>query len=121
MTKTPGREFYDRQIAFLEAADVDGLMENQYHEDAILVSFDNIIRGREALHTYFVGYLEHVGGIKLKSTDKFTEIEDAIFFEATVDAGIGEAKVFDVFALRDGKIFRHFTGVISVKPKDAQT
>jgi hypothetical protein len=96
------------------------LIENQYHEDAILVSFDNTIRGRDALHAYFVGYLDHLGGINLKSTDKFTEIEDGIFFEATVETGIGEARVYDVFTLRDGKIFRHFTGVISVRPKAAQ-
>jgi hypothetical protein len=53
-----------------------------------------------------------LGGIELKSTDKYTETDDTIFFEATVVTGaFGEAKVYDAFVLRDGKATHHFTGV----------
>jgi hypothetical protein len=113
-----GREFYDRQVAYLEADDADGVVENQYHPDAVLVAFDFTIRGRDALREHFRGYLDHLGGLRVKSTDKFTETEDAIFFEATAVTGLGEAKVYDVFMLRDGKATHHFTGIISVTPHE---
>jgi hypothetical protein len=62
------------------------------------------------------GYLERLGTLKLKSTDKFTETDDSIFFEATIITQLGEARVYDVFMLRDGKATHHFTGLISVSP-----
>lgn len=116
---TPGKEFYDRQVKFLAEQDVEGLIESQYHPDAILVGFDDLtVRGKDALKTHFKNYLGHLGKIKLLSTDKFAEIEDAIFFEATVETDIGIAVVFDVFTFQDGKAIRHFTGVKSVQPKE---
>lgn len=114
---TKGREFYDRQVAYLENNDVEGLIPNQYHPDAVIISFDFIKRGHEALRQHFKEYLAHLGGLKLKSTDKFTETDDSIYFEATVTVGAGEAKVYDVFILRDGKATHHFTGLISFTPK----
>jgi hypothetical protein len=114
---TPGKEFYDRQLAYLAKKDIDGLVENQYHAEAILVSFDTVVRGRAALKTHFTNYLGHLGKIELISTDKFAEIEDAIFFEATVETAIGIAVVYDVFTFKDGKAIRHFTGVKEVRPK----
>lgn len=115
MDSTSGREFYNAQIAFLEAGDLDGLM-SQYHEDTVLVGFDLIVRGREALRKHMEGYLARLGSFKLKSTDKFTETEDSIFFEATVLTNLGEAKVYDVFILKDGRATHQFTGLISLKP-----
>ena len=116
MSSSPGREFYDRQVAYLEANDVDGLIENQYHDDATIVSFDFTKSGKETLRTHFIEYLQHLGGLKVKSTDKFTETPDSIYFEATVTTGGGEAKVYDVFILKDGKATKHFTGLISFTP-----
>jgi ketosteroid isomerase-like protein len=115
---TPGKEFYDRQVALLAEQDIDGLMETQYHPDAVLVSFDTTVRGHDALREHFKGYLGHLGKIKLLSTDQFAEIEDGIFFEATVETDIGIAVVYDVFTFKDGKAIRHFTGVKSVRPKE---
>ena len=114
---TPGKTFYDRQIAFLAEKDIDRMIENQYHPDAVLVSFDKTVRGHAALKEHFAGYLGYLGYIKLLSTDKFTEIEDAIFFEATAETNIGIAVVYDVFTFKDGKAIRHFTGVKEVRPK----
>jgi hypothetical protein len=51
----------------------------------------------------------------LQSTDKFTETEDAIFFEATITSRLGKARVYDVFLLRDGKATHRFSGVISLQ------
>lgn len=113
---TPGSAFYKQQIAFLEHGDIDGLISTQYHEDAVIVGFDFAYRGHDALHRHFTSYLEQLGFIKLTSTDRFIEIEDAIFFEATMTTARGEARVYDVMMLRDGKITHHFAGVIAFTP-----
>ncbi len=112
MEHTHGKAFYQRQIAALEAGNLDALTD-QYHPDASMVGFDFMVKGQAAIRKYFEGYLERLGTLKLKSTDKFTETEDAIFFEATVTSTLGEARVYDVFLLRAGKATHHFTGLIS--------
>ena len=113
MEPPPGKAFYQRQIAALEASDLDALM-TQYHPDATMVGFDFTVKGHAAIRKHLEGYLERLGTLKLKSTDKFTETEDAIFFEATTTSILGEARVYDVFLLRDGKATHHFTGLISL-------
>ncbi len=107
MEATPGRAFYGWQIALLEAGDVDGLMA-QYHEDAVVVTFGTTVAGRPAIHRYFERYLARLGSLRLTSTDKFTENDDAIFSEATVESDRGEARVYDVFP---------FAGVITPTPR----
>ena len=112
MNDTPGQAFYKRQISALEAGDLDALL-TQYHTDASMIGFDFTVKGHPAIKKHFEGYLERLGTLRLKSTDKFTETEDAIFFEATITSDLGEARVYDVFMLRDGKATHHFSGLIS--------
>ena len=113
-----GKAFYERQVAFLEVGDVDGLIANQYNPDAKLISFDYIVVGHEALREHFREYLKRLGGLKLLSTDKFTDTENSIFFEATVRVGGGEAQVYDAFVLDNGKISHHFTGLLGFTPME---
>lgn len=113
------RAFYDRRVALLEAGDVETIVTEQYAEDAVLVSFDVTRRGRDELRSHFQDYLVHLGGLELLSTDKYTETDDAIFFEATVRTGHGVARVYDVFILGDGRATQHFTGLLSFTPSDA--
>jgi ketosteroid isomerase-like protein len=108
---TPGRKFYEEQLQYIFAKDVDGLIDNHYNEDAVLIGFDFVVKGRDALKKYFRGYLEMLGKLELKSTDKFRETEDTIFLEASVVSKLGPAVVYDAFVLRDGKASYHFTGV----------
>ncbi|MDP9313448.1 MAG: nuclear transport factor 2 family protein [Chloroflexota bacterium] len=112
MPTSQGRAFYEQQIAYLQAKDVDGLIDNHYNADAVLISFDNKIKGRDALKAYFRGYLELLGRLEVKSTDNFAETEDVIYFTATVESALGEARVYDAFILRDGKISYHISGVM---------
>ncbi len=119
MAQTQGRSFYDRQIEFLARQDIDGLIETQYHPEATLVGFDFTVHGHDALRQHFRNYLGNLGKIELVSTDHFAEIDDAIFFEATVNTAIGQAVVYDVFTFQDGRAIRHFTGVKSVRPNES--
>jgi ketosteroid isomerase-like protein len=108
---TSGASFYEQQIRLLQARDADRLVEAQYADDATLVSFQNVIRGSDALKEYFRGYLDQLGNLELISTDNFQESGDFIFFEATVKTARGTVRVYDAMVLRDGKIAYHFTGV----------
>jgi len=114
--QTPGRALFDRQLAFLERNDIDGLIDTQYHPDAVLVGSDFVCRGHAALHAYFTTYLQRLGLIKVKSIDAFNEIEDAILFEATITTTQGEAKVYDVLLFKAEKVTHHFAGLISFTP-----
>ena len=108
---TPGKRFYERQVTFLLNSDPDGLVDSNYQDDAVLVTFDRIVRGRDALKASFRAYIEAVGVEEVVSTDKFNETDDTIFFEATMRTKLGIAHVYDAMVLRDGKIAYHFTGV----------
>jgi hypothetical protein len=110
------RDFYDRQLAFIAANDVDGLIHNQYTDDAELLNFNVHIKGTAALIEYFKGYLASLGYIKLLSTDQYTESDDSMFFESTVETAGGIARVYDIFVMRDGKIWRHYPGLLGFTP-----
>jgi hypothetical protein len=110
---------YERQLEYLASQDVENMITNQYTDDAYLLNFTHYVVGHAALVEYFKGYLQNLGYVKLISTDKYTETPDAIFFEATVETAGGIARVYDVFTMRDGKISRHFAGLINLMPKES--
>jgi SnoaL-like domain len=107
-----GREFYERHVQFLLDRDVEGLVETNYNDEAVLVTHNGVVRGREELKTFFAGYLEMLGDLEVLSTDAFTDTGDTIMFEATMRSALGEARVYDAFVLRDGRIDYHFAGVM---------
>jgi GH15 family glucan-1,4-alpha-glucosidase len=111
------RDFYYRQLDFIAKKDVEGLIHTQYTEDAELLNFDYHIVGTAALIEYFKNYIASLGYIKLLSTDKYAETDDSLFFESTVEVAGGVAEVYDVFVMRNGKIWRHFAGLRSFTPK----
>jgi hypothetical protein len=120
MNMTPAKAFYLHQVSFLEANDVAGLIASQYAPEAELIGYDLHVKGTQALTKHFTGYLANLGGIKLLSTDKFMETEDAIMFEASIKVAAGVARVYDSFVLKDGKAIYHFTGMLGFTPNPAQ-
>ena len=44
---TPGKLFYEEQVKYLLDKDVESLVEKHYHDNAVIVSFDHIVRGKE--------------------------------------------------------------------------
>ncbi len=109
---TAKRAFYEEQIRLLQEKDIDRLIDSHYTEDAVLISFQKVVKGADALKVHFRGYVEMLGDIEVLSTDNFAEADDGIFFDATVKSKLGTVRVFDAWTLRDGKISHHFTGVM---------
>lgn len=110
------RDFYYRQLDYLAKKDIEGLIHNHYAPDAELLSFDVYVKGTDALIKHFINYVGGLGYIKLLSTEKYVEGDDSILFEATVETAGGIARVYDIFAFRDGKIWRHFSGLLGFTP-----
>jgi hypothetical protein len=114
-----GRQFYDEQIALFQAAKTDELIDRHYHDDAVLVSFAKVIRGRGALKEFFRAYRAGMGNIEVLSLDRFVETDGAILFEATLRTDRGEARVYDAFVLREGRATHHFAGEITANPESS--
>ncbi len=109
---TPYKRIYEKQVQYLIAADAENLVEDHYHPDAVVASFDFTVKGKENLKAHFANYMKWVDIQEVISTDKFTETEDGFSFEATVKTNYGTARVYDVFVLDDdGLVTYHFTGV----------
>jgi len=108
------RKFYEGHIERLKKNDVNLLVESDYHDDAVMILLaqdePQVIRGKDALKQLLEGYLEFIyrGYV---STEKYSEIEDSLFFEATIRTASGTAQVYDALLMKEGKILRHYSGV----------
>jgi hypothetical protein len=108
---TWGHRFYDEQVVLLQENKTDELIKRHYHSDAVLVTFQGVVRGEAALKQHFRKYMKKLGQLTVLSLDQFAETENTIFFEATVVTALGKAQVYDAFVLRDGRASHHFTGI----------
>jgi ketosteroid isomerase-like protein len=111
METTPGRKFYQEHLAFINAKDFDGLIDNHYNDDATFTSFFGSLKGREALRQHFRTYLGSLGNLRVR-LDKLTETENTLLLETTVTTDAGTIQTYDAFVLRNGKIDYQFYGVI---------
>lgn len=117
MSTTPGRKFFDEHMGYIGANDVGGMIDNQYTDDAILISpFDildtpppHIVRGGPALKSFFHKYLDWQGEINVESLYNFAETSDSVCFHAIFTSKTGRWVVGDEWHMRDGKIDRHYS------------
>jgi hypothetical protein len=103
------RELFERQVGLIEAGDLEGLLA-QYDDQAVLVRFDRVVTGREALREFFAGYL--AGRPRIRSVDAYADADDVVSYQATLETAGGEVRGYGVFVLRDGKIWRQVAGVV---------
>lgn len=112
------REIFDRQMEYIQAKAVEPLIDNNYNEDAELISLVGepfVVKGADALKTHFKNYLKQAGEFQNIELTKIIETEDTIAIEASVTLNqnnqLIEVNVYDAFHLENGKIARHFTGI----------
>jgi putative intracellular protease/amidase len=109
---TPGWKFYEKHLQYFYKKDVEGLVANDYNEDAVCMSTDFVVQGRQNLKGLFHGYLDMIGDFKVLTTERYREDGGRIVLEATMTTQkAGIRKVYDIFEMENGKISRHFTGV----------
>lgn len=103
-----GKDFYKEQLSLMASGNIDALIEQHYHEDAVMVTFDGIRSGRDELKKYYIDTLKIMGKITYLATEYFAETEDVIIFKAVITSeGRGTVNADNAFYMRDGKIFRH--------------
>ena len=104
------RAIYDRQLEYYAAKDIDGLLRNNYSDDAVLTMFDYQVRGREALRKHFQGFFAMAGNVTFKSTTRFVETENTVLIEALVETEkLGSMVFIDAFVIDNGKIDYQFS------------
>ncbi len=103
-----GKEFYNEQLGFVATGNIDGLLNEHYHPDAVMVTFDGIRRGREELRKYYEDTLGLIGRVTYLATEYFAETEDCIIFKAVISSDArGTVHADNGLYFKDGKIFRH--------------
>ena len=103
-----GKDFYKEQLSFLGNGDIEGMLAEHYHNDAVMVTFDGIRTGKDELRQYFINTLDSMGEITELSTQYFEETEDVIIFKSRIkDSKRGTVYADNALYFRDGKIFRH--------------
>ena len=111
MESTPGRKFYEEHLAYINAKDFDGLIDNHYNDDPTFTSFFGSLKGREALRQHFRNYMGSLGNLRV-CLDKLTETDNTLLLETTVTTDAGPIRTYDAFVLRNGKVDFQFYGVI---------
>ena len=99
MDKTPGQKFFDEHMTYIYANDIDGMIDNQYTQDAVLFSpFDvmdtpppHVVRGNAALKAFFRRYIDWQGSIQVEKLYDFSETANSIFFQAVFTSHTGKS------------------------------
>ncbi len=106
--------FVGRHLELLAAGDANALVESDYHKDAVMILMvadePQVIRGKAALKQLFTMYLRDIyrGLVTMK---KVARTDDSICLEATIKTTSGDSGVWDALYMRDGKIYRHYSGL----------
>lgn len=129
MATTPAREFYEKHLEQIAAGRIDEMVDHDYTQDAVLITFFNgfddspppmTIKGSAAIKEFFHKYMEVVGSIDVKTVElaeDFDGTSGGICFQASMNCNLGLVKVGDAWQMRDGKIFYHYGFWNSDKPQ----
>jgi len=112
-----GERFLDEHVKYLQSQDIDGLMKNHYHDDAELVTFEFVLKGKEAIRQYLaVDQPRQSGKILGMKMDAYFESNDVIMFTSSVNSeNLGVFIARDAFYVKDGKVLRHIA--LTLPPK----
>ncbi|HWH92478.1 MAG TPA: nuclear transport factor 2 family protein [Baekduia sp.] len=110
MTHTP-RELFDRQLRLIEAGDLEGLL-GQYHEDAVLLRFDRAVSGKPALREHFAAWLGSRPAFK--EILQVADTEDLVSYQAVVEQGGEDIRMYGAFWTRGERIARQVSGLFPV-------
>ncbi len=106
--------FVKKHLELLANGDANALVDNDYHENAAMILMINeqpqVISGKAALKQLFTMYLRDIyrGLVTMK---KLAYTDDSICLEAVIMTSAGESGVYDALFMKDGKIYRHYSGL----------
>lgn len=104
----PGRQFYQDHLRYLVQGNIEIMLENQYHRDAVIITFAGNWTGLDTIKKY---YTEKFSPDKKRITSiqlhKFNESADLIAYQRTLTTNETEVmKNEEALYLINGKILR---------------
>ncbi|HEX5924686.1 MAG TPA: nuclear transport factor 2 family protein [Baekduia sp.] len=105
------RELFDRHVRLTEAGDLEGLL-GQYHEDAVLLRFDRVVRGKDALREHYGAYL--AARPRFKELMQVADTEDLVSYQAVIEQGDEEYRAYGAIWTRGERIVRQVSGLFPV-------
>jgi hypothetical protein len=105
------RELFDRHVRLTEAGDLEGLL-GQYHEDAVLLRFDRVVRGKDALREHYGTYL--AARPRFKELLQVADTEDLVSYQAVIEQGDEEHRAYGAIWTRGERIVRQVSGLFPV-------
>lgn len=110
LADTAHKQFYEEHVRRIQSLDVDAVIDD-YSDDAVLMTFEGMVTGRDALRRYYQDYLSARSDVEIVSTDKFIEALDGFYVEATVRSAGSVIHIYNAFVVRDGKITHQVASV----------
>jgi hypothetical protein len=102
-----GREFFQEQLQLMSSGQIDRLIAEHYHPEAVMVTFDGIRRGPDELHRYYTERLASLQQVTQLAVTYYVETEDCILFKAELQAVRAHVHADNALYFRDGQIYRH--------------
>ena len=101
-------DFFQEHLEYIGRGDVDGLLRDHYHDECELITFEFVLKGKEALKKYLTeDNPAKMGKVVGMETTHLVGSDDVVMFTAKVTGEkIGSFYARDAFYLKDGKIFR---------------
>ncbi len=115
-----GEAFYQQMLGYLSSGAIDGMMKECYHDAAEMVTFDFVLKGKEAIRQYLaVDEPAQMGEVQGLNTDYFTASDDVVIFKASVKGSkMGTVKADDALYLKEGKVYRHIA--LTIPPNETK-
>ena len=106
-----GLEVFQKQMGYIQRGDVDGMLRDQYTDDCEMVTFEFVLKGKEALSHYLkVDSPAKAGQIRGFKTVHLDATDDCVIFVAIVESEkLGRFIARDAFYLREDRIHRHIS------------
>jgi hypothetical protein len=101
MARSP-QEVFRAHGAALDADDVDAVAAD-YAEDALLITADGVVRGRDGIRTAFAGMLGHLPAAAWEFPVQHF-VDDVLFLRWTAVSEKARAEGVDTFVFADGYI-----------------
>lgn len=105
------RELVDHILKLRSVRHVADLVD-LYAADAVIARHEGTSRGPAEIRSFLAGFLTAHGRFDVMSVDAFSECDDVILFDATVETSVGLLQIAEVIVLDDdGLIRRHVPGL----------
>ena len=123
---TKGEEFFQKLSSYRAKSDIEGMVDNLYHEDIELVCFPDtlwpadgpeilprtpdsvpVIKGKEAVKNYLMKKPKIQGKVLGMSLDYFAASDDVVIYRGTIKTEHSFVKSEEAWHLKDEKMYRH--------------